>query len=414
MAMRINSKLAKLVPRLQSWFATNARDLPWRSRKAGRDPYAIWVSEIMLQQTQVKTVIPYWERWLRELPTLKSVAKASPDKIHKLWEGLGYYTRARNLQKAAKEIVERHRGKFPENFDDVLALPGIGRYTAGAICSIAFNQPTPILDGNVTRVLTRIFGISKDPRKKETNTQLWEIAEKLVCRAKNAKGTKEKKTSQPSRSSREINSCSNLNQSLMELGALICTPRNPQCGICPVRKLCSAFRENRVEKLPNLGKREAATNRRFAAFVVEQNGRFLVRQRPAGVVNAHLWEFPNVEIETRLFEPQPDRAQNINGNIILSNESRKRCGSRDPCSELARDTAGQTLGFAPLHIRPLCTVKHSITRYRITLEAFAVQLKQVLAKNGGSWKTPAQLHQLAFSSAHKRILDQLIGRTMTL
>ena len=160
-----NSKLkiknSKLVVLLLNWFSANARDLPWRRT---RDPYAIWVSEIMLQQTQVKTVIPYWKRWMQELPTVKAAADASPDKIHKLWEGLGYYTRVRNLQKTARQIVEKHDGKFPDNFDDVLALPGIGRYTAGAICSIAFNQPTPILDGNVIRVLTRVFGIAKNPR----------------------------------------------------------------------------------------------------------------------------------------------------------------------------------------------------------------------------------------------------------
>ena len=191
------------------WFAQNARDLPWRRT---RDPYAIWVSEIMLQQTQVKTVIPYWERWMRELPTIQAAAKASPDKIHKLWEGLGYYTRVRNLQKAAHQIIaqqnaslksRRRRGdesqtkkkietpspspyhvvsyKFPDNFDDVLALPGVGRYTAGAICSIAFNQPTPILDGNVIRVLTRVFGIGKNPREKKTNAYLWRLAGELVC-----------------------------------------------------------------------------------------------------------------------------------------------------------------------------------------------------------------------------------------
>ena len=167
----------KLVPALLHWFAQNARDLPWRRT---RDPYAIWVSEIMLQQTQVKTVIPYWNCWMRELPTIAAVASTSPDKIHKLWEGLGYYTRARNLQKAAKQIMEKHGGTFPQNFDDVLALPGIGRYTAGAICSIAFNQPTPILDGNVIRVLTRIFGIGENPREKKTNAQLWQLAKKLV------------------------------------------------------------------------------------------------------------------------------------------------------------------------------------------------------------------------------------------
>jgi A/G-specific adenine glycosylase len=173
-------KVDSIIAILLKWFAANARDLPWRRT---RDPYAIWVSEIMLQQTQVKTVIPYWERWMRELPTIESLAHASAGKIHKLWEGLGYYTRVRNLQKGAQQITIEHSGKFPKTFDDVLALPGIGRYTAGAICSIAFNRPRAILDGNVVRVLTRIFGIATDPREKETNAQLWRLAEELVTHA---------------------------------------------------------------------------------------------------------------------------------------------------------------------------------------------------------------------------------------
>ena len=418
-----NSKLAKLVSALLNWFAANARDLPWRRR---RDPYAIWVSEIMLQQTQVKTVIPYWERWMRALPTIEAVAKASTSKIHKLWEGLGYYTRARNLQKAARQIVERQnallkyrrrRGnesrtkkkseiprvvsyKFPENFDEVLALPGIGRYTAGAICSIAFNQSTPILDGNVIRVLTRIFGIEKNPREKEANQLLWHIAEKLICRAKSAKETKGKNTSQPSRPSRETNLCSFLNQSLMELGALVCTPRNPQCGICPAKTLCVAFRENRIAELPNLGKREAVTARRFVAFVVEQDGRFLIRQRPASVVNAHLWEFPNAEIGARLSEPQHERLRKVNGEISTADAFRTRCGSKDPRSEWLAEVARRALGFAPKGLRPFCTVKHSITRYRITLEAFHVMSGRT---SSGIWKTPAQMRRLAFPAAHKKL-----------
>jgi A/G-specific adenine glycosylase len=166
-----------MVKKLLDWFSNDARDLPWRRT---HDPYAIWTSEIMLQQTQVKTVIPFWERWLRELPTIDAAAKAPSAQIHKLWEGLGYYTRVRNLQKAAQVIVEKHGGIFPETFEDVLALPGIGRYTAGAICSIAFNQPTPLLDGNVIRVLTRIFAIAENPKEKATNARLWQLAEDLV------------------------------------------------------------------------------------------------------------------------------------------------------------------------------------------------------------------------------------------
>jgi A/G-specific adenine glycosylase len=343
-----NPKVKFLVSRLLNWYSNNARDLPWRRT---RDPYAIWVSEIMLQQTQVKTVISFWNRWLREIPTIEAAANASSDKIHKLWEGLGYYMRVRNLQKAALVIMAKHGGTFPENFDEVLALPGIGRYTAGAICSIAFNQPTPILDGNVIRVLTRIFGIAQNPKEKTTNTRLWQLAEELVKRSSPA--------------------CSHLNQSLMELGALVCTPRNPQCEICPVRKSCVAFEENRTEELPNLGRRPAVTSRRFTAFVIENDGRFLVRQRPAGIVNAHLWEFPNLDTANT----KPDAQELFKGIFKV----------------------------APPELQPLCVVKHSITRYRITLEAFAVQLNKIPAKTDGIWKTPRQMQGLAFTAAHKKL-----------
>jgi A/G-specific adenine glycosylase len=369
--MKLEIRNPKLVNLLLGWFATNARNLPWRRT---RDAYAIWVSEIMLQQTQVKTVLPYWERWMRELPTIETLANADSEKIHKLWEGLGYYTRVRNLQKAAQQIREKHNGKFPEKFDDILALPGIGRYTAGAICSIAFNQPTPILDGNVIRVLTRIFGIEKNPREKETNQLLWKTAGELVSHAKNAKAAQPNNPLRPSRPLREDNSCSFLNQSLMELGALVCTPRNPKCPECPAKKLCAAFKTNRVEQLPNLSPRVVATTRRFAAFVVKNKKQFLVRQRPANVVNAHLWEFPNIE---------------LNG------------------APANLQTAARTsLGFLPNAIQPLCTIKHSITRYRITLDAFTAQGNHRSRANG-QWLDLTELKKLSFPGAHKKILSHL-------
>ncbi len=345
---KLKTKNSKLVAALLDWFAANARDLPWRRT---RNPYAIWVSEIMLQQTQVKTVIPFWNRWLRELPTIEAAAKAPSEKIHKLWEGLGYYTRVRNLQKAAQVIVEKHGGKFPEKFDDVLALPGIGHYTAGAICSIAFNQPKPILDGNVIRVLTRIFGIGENPKEKMTNARLWKLAEELVQNSKS--------------------DCSHLNQSLMELGALVCTPRNPQCLICPVKKLCVAFKENRLEELPSLGKRVAATARTFFAFVIERNGKFLIQQRPVGIVNAHLWEFPNFEINADQIEPM--------------------------------EFFQKQFSVAAKNLQPLCTIKHSITRYRITLEAFHVRLKKIPLKPAQVWLAPEEFDSVAFASAHKKL-----------
>jgi A/G-specific adenine glycosylase len=355
-------KIDQLPPLLLCWFRQNARDLPWRHTN---DPYAIWVSEIMLQQTQVKTALPYWERWMRELPTVQALATATPEKIHKLWEGLGYYTRVRNLQKAAQRIVAVHDGKFPSQFDQVVELPGIGRYTAGAICSIAFNQPTPILDGNVVRVLTRVFGIAEDPRDKKTNAQLWQIAGKLVRHAA---------SDSPGLSPFSCRT-SHFNQSLMELGALVCTPRQPRCSECPIRKSCAAHRQNRVEQLPNLGPRTVATSRQFAAFVAENKGRYLVRQRPAGVVNAHLWEFPNIELS------RPDA---------------------DP-----KKAAQLALGFKPGTIQPICTIQHSITRYRISLDAFAVNGIRSPLHSAGSWFTLSELNQLPFPSAHRKILNRL-------
>ena len=376
------AKFPKLVAVLLDWFSANARDLPWRRT---HDPYAIWVSEIMLQQTQVKTVIPFWNRWLRELPTIEAAAKADSAKLHKLWEGLGYYTRVRNLQKAAQVIVEKHGGKFPENFDDVLALPGIGRYTAGAICSIAFNQPTPILDGNVIRVLTRLFGIAENPKEKETNARLWQLAEELVQNSKLK--TKNSKLC-----------CSHLNQSLMELGALVCTPRNAQCLICPVKKLCVAFAEGRVDELPNLGKRETATARHFLAFAVECDGKFLVQQRSAGVVNAHLWEFPNVEItDAPSSRPSPPMGEKVAGGRLRGNASASNS------LDAATATFQKLFGAKPKSIQPLRTVKHSITRYRITLEAFSISMAKRPATAKGRWLAPTEFDSIAFSSAHKKL-----------
>jgi A/G-specific adenine glycosylase len=356
------------VPLMLKWFTRNARDLPWRRT---RDPYAIWVSEIMLQQTQVSTVIPFWNRWMRALPTINSLARARPGKIHKLWEGLGYYTRVRNLQKAARVIVEEHRGEFPTVFEHVLALPGIGRYTAGAICSIAFDQPKPILDGNVIRVLSRAFGIEGDPRDKVTNAKLWELAEQLVREA-GSSALPEKSLAPPSHPALR---CSQFNQSLMELGALVCTPRNPKCDVCPIAKRCFARKHGRAEALPNLAPRPRTTRRRFVAFVARRGAKVLVRQRSAGVVNAQLWEFPNIEV------------RNSDGDV--------------------RESARKVLGAVPSDLRLLCTIRHSITRYRIRLDVFQAASHESYKLAQGQWLNTAQLRRLAFASAHKKVLSSL-------
>ena len=199
---------------LLSWYAKAGRDLPWRK---GCDPYDIWVSEIMLQQTQVKTVIPYYLRWLAQFPTIEQLAKADLQQVLKAWEGLGYYTRARNLHRAAQEVVQHHGGVFPTELEDVLALPGIGRTTAGGILSAAFNQPVAILDGNVKRVLARLVALPVPPAK--ATNQLWQLSETLLDRE------------HPK----------DFNQALMDLGATVCTPKNPDCNSCPWTPDCQAY-----------------------------------------------------------------------------------------------------------------------------------------------------------------------------
>ncbi len=317
----------------------------------------------MLQQTQVKTVIPFWERWMKELPTVRSLADVSEARLLKLWEGLGYYTRVRNLQKAARDILERRAGQFPSETSEILALPGIGRYTVGAIASIAFGQAQPLLDGNVIRVLTRLHGIRVNAKEKITSERLWSLATDLVQAAATLPG-------QPNQGPRlSAGPCSDLNQSLMELGATVCLPANPTCLFCPIRKHCVASAEGLIDVIPDLGKRAVATKRRFIAFVVERGGKVLVRQRQRGVVNAGLWEFPNVEsaVEQPLVSP-------ING-----------------------------FGFAPTE-KPFLTVRHSITRYRITLDVFHAELEaSAETKADGEWVSKSQLHTLAFSSAHSKI-----------
>jgi A/G-specific adenine glycosylase len=369
----------RVVQSLLAWFARNARDLPWRRT---RDPYAIWVSEIMLQQTQVKTVLPYWDRWMRALPDLASLARAKPERLHKLWEGLGYYTRVHNLQRAAQVIRERHHGRVPEDYDELLELPGIGRYTAGAICSIAFNQPQPILDGNVIRVLARAYGVAGKPRWPRINARLWQIAQALVQQAAKteawpATSARPTRARQWKSSGAGPGACSRLNQSLMELGALVCTPREPRCGACPMVKHCVAYREDRLAELPQTARSARPTPRRFVAFVADRHGRLLVRQRPGGVVNAHLWEFPNLE-------------------LALTDSDLEQAARR-------------VLGVRPKRLEPLCTIKHSITRYRITLEAYRVGIDPGVkpSVDNGRWLGRKRLDQLAFTSAHRKILRRL-------
>lgn len=251
-----------------NWYEQNARDLPWRRTNDG---YAIWISEIMLQQTRVAAVIPYYERFLRELPDIHALANVDDDRLHKLWEGLGYYSRARNLKKAANEIVSRFGGQMPRDYDALLSLSGIGEYTAGAIASLAFGIAVPAVDGNVLRVYARFFGVERDIRdlafKKEVRAFLLPLVP-----AKNP---------------------GLFNAALMELGATVCLPNGtPKCAECPVREDCVAFRENRTAELPLLSAKKARKTERKTVFALSIDGGLIGFRRPENGLLAGLWQLP--------------------------------------------------------------------------------------------------------------------------
>jgi A/G-specific adenine glycosylase len=248
------------------WYGQSGRDLPWRQTQ---DPYAIWVSEIMLQQTQVRTVLPYYERWLAALPTIQALAEAQSETVLKLWEGLGYYTRARNLHRAAQKIVEEHSGIFPKVFDAVIALPGIGRSTAGAILSSAYGQPHAILDANVRRVLSRLIALEETGSTAEKH--LWEVSEALLDRK----------------------SPFAFNQALMDLGATLCLPRNPQCLLCPWQPFCLG--QQQPERFPIRPAKRTRPQKQAVGFFVQSENGFLLVKRPEKGLLGGLWEFPTVE-----------------------------------------------------------------------------------------------------------------------
>jgi A/G-specific adenine glycosylase len=273
--------------KLLSWFDRSRRELPWRLSAdapphARLNPYHVLVSEAMLQQTQVATVIDYFRRFIARFPTIQSLAEADPQEVLRLWQGLGYYSRARNLQAAARAIVAEHGGKVPDSVEHLLELPGIGRYTAGAVASIAFERPAPIVDGNVARVLCRLEAVQTDPRDKSTQAWLWKRAGQILP---------------PTR-------IGDFNSALMELGALVCTPRAPKCLLCPVQSHCQAFAAGLVEQIPPPRKRPERPLHRRQVFAVSCDGKYLLEQRPAKGRWAGMWQFTTLPWKARRSLPQ--------------------------------------------------------------------------------------------------------------
>ncbi len=342
---------------LLQWWDAGRRDLPWRRT---RDPYAIWIAEIMLQQTQVKTVIPYYERFLRRLPTVEKLARAKRDTVYKLWEGLGYYSRAANLHTAAQILVRDCQGRFPQTAAQLMKLPGIGRYTAGAIASIAFNEPVPLVDGNVIRVLCRVDLIDEDPKSAAVLARLWQRAGELVC------------TSRPGE----------LNQALMELGALVCKPLNPDCPNCPVRRSCLARLEGVQNDLPLRRQTKTLPHDTIAVGIVYKDGKILIgKRRPEGLLGG-LWEFP--------------------GGRKKRGESLKAAVAREVKEETGVEVA---VG------RRLAIVKHTYSHFRITMHAFICDYVSGTARPLGCeqvrWVAPARLKRFAFPAANRKLIEML-------
>ncbi len=336
---------------LIAWYERNRRDLPWRRN---RDAYAVWVSEVMLQQTTVKTAAPYYEAFLARFPSLAALAEAEEDDVLAAWSGLGYYHRARNLHRGARHVAERHGGVFPDSLEAALAVPGIGLYTASAILSIAYNRPFPVVDGNVRRVLARLLALRGAEYRRDG--PYYNRAEELLDRERPG----------------------DWNQALMELGAIVCLPRKPACEACPLRRHCAAHAQDLVGELPEGRARRRPVEVTVAAALIERDGQILLVRRPEGRLLGRMWELPQTSLESR--------------------------GLADLVSEL-KERYGLRAAPGPLVVR----ARHAITYRRITLEGYRTRL---LGREPGDreslrWVKPQEILQIPVSSATRKLLRGL-------
>lgn len=357
--MQITSqKRARINRHLLDWYRKNKRNLPWRQT---RNPYRILLSEFMLQQTQVDTVIPYYHRFLDRFPTVHDLANASQDDVLKAWEGLGYYSRARNLHKAAHSISTDFDGNVPNTYDELKSLPGFGPYTTAAVLSIAYDRDHAVLDGNVIRVLTRLFNICDDVTQSRTKNQLWELAQKLL-----AKGD-----------------AGDYNQAVMELGATVCTPRSPHCSACPIASLCAAKKTGNPEILPIKAKKKPRPHHTLSAGIVWQDNKVLITQRPENGLLGGLWEFP--------------------ADTQQSKES-----LQDTCIRGVKTTVGIDIEV----LDRFRTIKHAFTHFTITLHTFQCRYTKGKARSitcdNFAWVPLSQLETYAFARTGRKLADYLL------
>jgi A/G-specific adenine glycosylase len=351
-------QIPQLRQSLLDWYAASGRTLPWRETQ---DPYAIWISEVMLQQTQVKTVIPYYQRWLDWFPTIATLAAAEQQQVLKAWQGLGYYARARNLHRAAQLIVSEYGGVFPTELAIVMTLPGIGRTTAGGILSAAFNQATPILDGNVKRVLARIVALPVPPHK--ALSTLWQHSSELL----------------------DPQHPHDFNQALMDLGATLCMPKNPACLICPWQAHCEAYNLNKQLEIPMTESRAALPHKAIGVAVIwNDEGQILIDRRPQEGLLGGLWEFPGGKVEP--------------------GETIEECIVREIREELGIEIA---VGDH------LITIDHAYTHFRVTLNVHHCRhlsgVPEAIACDEIRWVSVGELDGFPFPKANETIIAAIRG-----
>jgi A/G-specific adenine glycosylase len=347
----------KIQKNLLQWFEKNGRDLLWRRT---RDPYAIWVSEIMLQQTQVATVIPYYQNFLKSFPTIHRLARANLSKVLKVWEGLGYYSRARNLHLASQIVLNHFQGRIPDTLKDLLSLPGIGRSTAGAILSFAFYKEAPILDGNAKRVLSRLFAVSGSPGERKTEQLLWQISESLIPKG----------FSNP------------FNQAIMDLGSMLCTFKEPGCNQCPLHQYCKGYLSGKPESYPLRTVKKRIPHVTAISAVVQRDGEVLLNQRPPAGFLGGLWEFPNWRIKEK-------------------QRSRLRLGLRKYIKQETKMNVEVKKFIGVLH--------QTYSHFKLTLHVFDCQ--HLNGKGKGKWIPIQQLHLFPMSRIHRRIAQMIDKET---
>ncbi|MCD6475606.1 MAG: A/G-specific adenine glycosylase [Anaerolineaceae bacterium] len=353
----------KIANQLLDWYNQNARDLPWRSHP---QPYNVLVSEIMLQQTRMETVLPYYQRWMTAFPTLKVLAESELQEVLKLWEGLGFYGRARNLHKAAKIVLSDFNGQIPKTQEELESLPGIGRYTAAAIASISFGADEAALDGNIRRILSRLFNIEEPIRSAQAEEILWGLAESLLPDGK----------------------AGDFNQALMDLGSLVCTSRNPSCSLCPLQKYCTAFGLGIQEERPVNTEKKTLPHKLVAAAIIHRaDGLILIAQRPEKGLYGGLWEFPGGKKE--------------NGETL------QEALVREIQEELEADIhVGEEFG----------SYQHTLSHFRFTLYAFHCTLiagsqPKAIEVKDFVWVNPYEMKDYPMGKIDRLIAEKLLSET---